>query len=776
MFLALAALGAQTVRADVTHTIFDSHTLPAPAVREWTFRLPAFSHEQQVRLILEARIDSKKPKGSKPCLHVSINGSGLTKSDLLNKRHDSGDRKDTDLTWSQGDRWRVVHAPDFRMSAQQKSDPFASPDEDPFRYVWDITGYVQPGETVLRVQHFQLRSKPTTLVLRNVKVEVGRPFTPLPMKAPDQAPEELFDVFVAKGPQIVPMQVVLSPTGRIELTVAGKSLGISTRTSRPEGRWLETRPAKGGTRISRGQAAGVTWRTDDYRIDRRLTMHDDHVYVADTFTNLSNVLLGLIIQHRLSYTDAVEKVLVAGREVGGARSSQHPSVFIQWKELGVGLIAEDDIFRVHVKSFHSGRVIGLTDDQLGIVPGSSVTLEWSIYPVPGGDYWDFVNAVRRNWGVNYTIPGPYCSAVHFRNRKPADWYVQWVRRRGLKIICSVIPKYRDRSYAHGTGIRFATNWVTSQAGWMRKLLAAAPDVKVLVYFHAQICSEPGGEKKYADALLVDPKREHDGSSKRPRLPRYVPTRHNSYGKALWDVVRTFLDDMNASGLYWDQMSHSESRFTDGKPWDGHTVIIDRKTHAVIGKRSSVPLLMQPLKLDIVRHLRQRGKLLIANTQPATRTMMREKIVRFVETLRYSKVIETHFGCPLALGNHHQPYEPTQAAAALNVRRILEFGAAYYGHKYVREPPQWNFTDVMYPITPVELRKNVLLAEERILTARSGRFGWPDGAAADIYVVDENGGRVKNPTIKELSTDGRRLYEVHVPNNHFAVLVKKLPSR
>ena len=88
----------------------------------------------------------------------------------------------------------------------------------------------------------------------------------------------------------------------------------------------------------------------------------------------------------------------------------------------MGMVAVDDVFRVHVRSFTAAGTLGLADEQLGLDGGKSITL-WSgvIYPVPGGDYWDFVNAVRRNWDANYTIPGPFGFTMHFlaAKRRPS---------------------------------------------------------------------------------------------------------------------------------------------------------------------------------------------------------------------------------------------------------------------------------------------------------------------------------------------------------------------
>jgi len=100
------------------------------------------------------------------------------------------------------------------------------------------------------------------------------------------------------------------------------------------------------------------------------------------------------------------------------------------------------------------------------------------------------------------------------------------------------------------------------------------------------------------------------------------------------------------------------------------------------------------------------------------------------------------------------------------------GATYYGWTYQRDPAPWNFTSVMFPITPEKLGAGFVVGKERIQTAISGKFGFSDGAAADVYVVDVNGARVKNPHVKESTEAGKHLYEIRIPSDQFAVLVKR----
>ena len=130
----------------------------------------------------------------------------------------------------------------------------------------------------------------------------------------------------------------------------------------------------------------------------------------------------------------------------------------------------------------------------------------------------------------------------------------------------------------------------------------------------------------------------------------------------------------------------------------------------------------------------------------------------------------HLGTPIGLGNHHP--EDSVAASARHVRDMLRYGSVYHGHQYQYAPPAWNFTSVMYPITPVELHEGYVLGAERIHTAVSGRFGWPDGAAAEVTVVNAADERVEPAPVHEVLEEGRRLYEIRMPGDHFAILVRR----
>jgi hypothetical protein len=107
-----------------------------------------------------------------------------------------------------------------------------------------------------------------------------------------------------------------------------------------------------------------------------------------------------------------------------------------------------------------------------------------------------------------------------------------------------------------------------------------------------------------------------------------------------------------------------------------------------------------------------------------------------------------------------------------LRRMLDYGVILALSNWPDEPKGLTFLQLIYPITPMELRAGMVFGEERILTNRSGRYGWPDNSPADVYVFDADGKLVSRPSVQEIHEGDRLLFEVRMPSDHFAILVKK----
>ncbi|NLF17570.1 MAG: hypothetical protein GX595_09960 [Lentisphaerae bacterium] len=772
---ALVVASTAFLSADEVREVLSEERIQTPKVLEFEMEVPTFSIEHQVRLSLEARIDWPDLSGSNPWLIVWVNDNPLTADHLLNKRNEFTTAQGMDLQWyHSGFRWRVLYSPDFRAALEQTGERFAmAKEDDPYRFVWDITALVKPGRNHLKVSCLQVLAEAPVMVLRQIQVEVGKAIEAPRLAPVAPAPAGPVPTYVARPPSAVPMAVAVSPQGHMVLEACGRSWAVTSRASLPGGGWQEAAAAAAPVRLGRGETAQVSWSAGPFRIERAVVVETEHVAIRDRVVNTGEALAGLILHHRAVTTAAPERVHLGGvpnlAGQGRLREPSNPSVVARYGGVGLGVLAEDDVLRVQALCCADDDGIGLTDDRLALEAGGAVTLEWSLYPLPDGDYWSFVNAVRRVWDSAVTIPGPFIFRSNFPSGAPAADHAAWMRARDLKYVCGGIAKFPNGRYAHGTGILSAPAWVAEQRDWTRKLREAAPETVPIQYFHAQITTEPGGETTYAECRLLDERGRPMAYPYSYPLPLYVPTRDNAYGKALWGYVNTLIDEIGVAGVYWDELAASAALFHYGEPWDGVTGLIDPRTHAVVRRISCVSLLMQPLQQDIIRHIRGKGLFLMANGQAKTRTIHREKLVFFSEANTYSALSRGHLGSPVGLGNHHP--EDSVAASVRHIRDMLHYGTVYHGHTYHHDPAPWNVTAVMYPITPVELGPGYVLGAERIHTAVSGRFGWPDGAAADVYVVNAAGERVEPAPVEAVVEGGRQRYEIRMPGDHIAILVR-----
>jgi hypothetical protein len=179
---------------------------------------------------------------------------------------------------------------------------------------------------------------------------------------------------------------------------------------------------------------------------------------------------------------------------------------------------------------------------------------------------------------------------------------------------------------------------------------------------------------------------------------------------------------------------------------------------------------------LVKYLRDNGKMITANGPVETRTLLNLKMPVFVETYgSFSTLLMTHLGSPWGYANHPvpDPARDVYYSYAYQMRRILDYGGILaLSTSWADEPKGLTFLQLIYPITPMELRAGMVFGEERILTNRSGRYGWPDSSPADVYVFDADGKQVAQPLVKEINESGRRLYEIRMPSDDFAILVRK----
>jgi hypothetical protein len=168
-----------------------------------------------------------------------------------------------------------------------------------------------------------------------------------------------------------------------------------------------------------------------------------------------------------------------------------------------------------------------------------------------------------------------------------------------------------------------------------------------------------------------------------------------------------------------------------------------------------------------------GHVLIANGQPHTRTMTGLHFPRFVETGSISNCARAQLYSPIGLGDHLT--ERSEQDAYRVMLRALDFGCLYYWYNDLTViPTHPHLTAYMFPTTIMELHEGYVIGRERILTNRSGRFGWGDAAEFDVHVFDDQGREVPEFKAVKVVQDGKTFVELRLPEDYSAAMVRKTP--
>lgn len=787
----LLVLATEGQRGETPPILVTASARLAPREEQtWRFNLPSWGAEQAVVLELEARLEATRLAGSTVALGLWVNGQVLEPEQLVNKPLTFQTRNGTFLTWFGTMSWRVVYSPDFAAADTEETNPYYVLGGRAYRFVFDLTDLVHPGENRLLVRH-SVPSIDNPLLLRNVRVrivsaaEIGR--RPKGREGP-------LPVYAPQGEHRVDYTLAWFDGGGFAVTVNGETFQVETVLSVPGGAWnhLRAGPRADGeegwrVQVERrgGRRCTVTATGSRYRLRREVRGAEEWVEVTDTLTNTSGTDLGLQVRHLAHLAEGEPTGLylsglpspLAPREV---KTRGNPTVLLLGQRAALGLLPLDDVFRVHAYLTYDAGRAGLLDPGLGRPPGESITLRWRLHPVvrqlgtakPQAEYWTFLNSVRRGLGVNFTVEGGFAFLSTAMFHWDDEQLAKWLRVRDLKFVSGTIGKRPDGRYAHGTA--FLTT-KKDHARW-RELFARVkrlqPGIKCLMYFHAFISTEDGAPEKYADSRMTNSRGDQMRYPYRYPLPLFYATLDNAYGRVLPRYFEVIFEDLGGDGVYWDEMAYSAQVYTYDR-WDGVSVDLHPRTLEIVRKKAATPLLCQSWKVQQVERILGAGKVLIANGPPRTETMSRYHFPRFQETGTLANIARGHLYTPIGLGDHLT--QRTEQDVVSQIRRNMDYGGLYY--YYVATVPQTheNLTARMFPFTPLELHQGVLLGEERILTNRWGLFGWNDASGHEVHVYDAEGREVKRgeeALVRTFTREGQTWTELRLPARWVAVIERR----
>jgi len=365
------------------------------------WQLPPWDGKGRVVVSFEQRLDFPRLGGWNPCWQILINDQLLSAmadrnhSRLLNKGLTAVHMDYGIARVCKGDKWYALYSPDYELAVSK----FLPANFEAYKIKLDLSDVLSRTEpNVLRIRfgselegHYRnwgIKRRPA-LGIRNFSVVQEDTPTQLKPVVKDNKPVKVRrlpppDFTVADGKQ------------GLAVAFGGRTYTIRSVFSIPG---------------ERTKTMTVGEDNPFYTVKRKFEKKGNRIDIFDTFTSKSDKLIGLRIAYEME-TERFPRIYLAGDSSPSRSSNQdgrNPSVFFPDTEsdTGLGLLAQDDVFRVQNVQYCEKGKAGIKTETFALQPGESRTVEWSIYPVRSADYFDFVNEVRRDWEVNFTIPGEF---------------------------------------------------------------------------------------------------------------------------------------------------------------------------------------------------------------------------------------------------------------------------------------------------------------------------------------------------------------------------------
>lgn len=537
----------------------------------------------------------------------------------------------------------------------------------------------------------------------------------------------------------------------------------------------------------------VTASGENYKIVRTIVLLDDRIHISDRIENMRKDVLGCIISNLASPKMTPVSVWLSGNPADLFSEilccAENPTVFFGFAKYGMGLAIEDDIYRLQSKISCRNGIAEIKTDQFGLDKDSSYTLRWSIYLLNSNDYYDFVNLLRVSWDVNLPIDGPFnfLSAERVVST-PETQLETLLNTQNVKII-ALYPWVNYYEIVDGLTKEEFRVLMQEATDKIHKINSA---IKVLALIHPAIVGLNIKDILYKDSKIITKNGEHFFSEHYSkiffkerfkegwRIYYYYPVIGNSFLEKLENEVDFCMDTIGMDGIYFDEFSFAfrrdYGRYTYDR-WDGHTVEIDTINYTIKRKLADLGFITQDACKQLIDRITNKGGICIANTAPATSTMQNLNILRFVETSKPESYCrncaKAHLSTPIGLGypRFKLPVKMhTDKQTIKDINAKLDYGLLYYYYDSTVERP--NILNILFPITPLELHAGFIIGDNKIITNKSGRFGWQDNNIGRVWICDKSGNLFYDKSITFLGTDSMNI-EIALPRNGIA-LVEKLP--
>jgi hypothetical protein len=750
---------------------------------EQTIKVEAgkFDRTSIAEVVVHARLDFKTVAGGNPYLLVKVNGQVMNIDRVRNRlpQMDMGARQ---IASTGGDAWFIFFSPDFKPIPYETG--YAVQGVDPFELRFDVGDiWKKDGENVIEIHNLAQSNEYIIFAEVGVSERLSRKLEPPQLKpAPTGEVPTIVPTIDAK-PDYTFKQAA---GGAIEVKLGDQRWVIESSFSTITPGWARLgggADSKSEWKLMEKSADGLKATANGFVLQRTITRHDDRLQVVDRITNTLEEDLPVMYVHQTKVDRKNGKLFLAGMPTimgqSTTNTAEHPATLMLWEHSGLGLLSEDDLTRVQANNFADNEVVGIRNDRMVVGKGKSVEIEFSIYPLETGEYFDFINRVRQSWGVNFQLTGSHAdthSESPGMNLEMSDEALKTslVNKDAIYGIAWI-------SYYNLPGNDWHDDeWVLRRQKMMDRLISIKPDFMPLMYYHCFAAFQDPRTKTSAntaylksqfrdDVILRPDGTQADYSD--PNMPLFLPTEGSAWGRATEEGVLDYrMERSKLKGVFWDETAYSAVKY-DYNPshWDGVTAEIDPNTHRIARKITSVTLASLPWRERVAKKIMSQY-LLMGNGAPHTRTFTRLHFLRFVETSSISNLLLAQLYSPIQLGDHLT--ERNEVDCYRNMVRGLDFGGIYYWYRPEIIATHPTLTSYMFPITPINLGHGYIIGEERILTNRSGFFGWGDKSNFEAVVFDTHGNQTDEIQIPRVERDGQIFAEVRIGEGYSVALIRK----
>ena len=533
----------------------------------------------------------------------------------------------------------------------------------------------------------------------------------------------------------------------------------------------------------------------DYTVSRTMSVKDHRINVQDVYLNKSAQDLGILWSHIVGNNALLNPTSrMAGQTMPllvNFFGSSNPSLYCAGSKSGVGLLAEDTVSRAQMQFKTIGNIQSMGSIGMGLPAGKSHTLDWAIYPLAKGDYYDFINQVRRDWKVNYTLEGPYGGHDYkevFPKAaiKPVAGFHRFDYGGRLTDEQYRIEALKDIDFLRKTAPdikllgMIETNLVAfdcSKVPWGNKFIqrpnssAASrkgPGIKYGQVMSPELTKKMIEYSPYRDSMIFDEKGRglyENFFAFKPYISIMVQLEMNNQRyKQFMEQIEFMMDKIKLDGVYIDQFQpYTNGGFSENR-WDGYTVEL-AADGSIKRKRYSYAITGAPARAKIIKTVLDRGGIVVTNGQPMSREEQGNGVFAFqemenddVNPLKFMDVkppecrwqVVSHLGSPIALGLRPRRYIGKGATAEMMaqvqtkgiitaLRNSLVF--YFYTVDVTDSGPKKGSLAIcenMFPFTPEELHEGWIKGKERTITAISGKFPVNGKEKPQVLYFDKKG--------------------------------------